>query len=310
MRTSRTSSIDRTLRDAREIAFGPHEFMGQEGFAGAAEVLALARAAGIGPDSRVLDLCCGTGGPGLLLTRELGCTYTGIDARAGAIEEARAEASRTGTPARLLTGRVPPLPQGTFDVVLLLEALLAFRDRAALFDGVVNALAGKGRFALTTVTGEPLSPAERTLMPDAETVWLTPVDSLLTELRAAGLRARYVCETTDAHARAVARLLHAYAAVPTEAPDAAEAATHLLRGHRLWWQWMRSGRVRTFAVVAGHGCVPRRLLRDCVGVGFGWGLLCGGQGVWGVWWACGLAWGLRRTGLGPWWGPGGLFLVV
>lgn len=53
--------------------------MGQQGFASAGEILALAKAAGVTPGSWVLDLCCGRGGPALHLAREAGCRVVGVD---------------------------------------------------------------------------------------------------------------------------------------------------------------------------------------------------------------------------------------
>ena len=47
----------------------------------ASEILSLAARAGIAPGVSVLDVCCGVAGPGRLITRELGCTYVGVDAR-------------------------------------------------------------------------------------------------------------------------------------------------------------------------------------------------------------------------------------
>ena len=81
---------------ARSAAFPPGEFVGQESFVTAGEVLELARRAGIGPGVRVLDLCCGVAGPGLLVTRELGCAYLGVDASPAAVDAARRRAAAAG----------------------------------------------------------------------------------------------------------------------------------------------------------------------------------------------------------------------
>ncbi|HEY2438100.1 MAG TPA: hypothetical protein VGH93_13035, partial [Solirubrobacteraceae bacterium] len=61
------------LAQARLSAYAPGEFVGQESFMGAGEILALARQAGVAPGVSVLDLCCGVAGPGRLITRKLGC---------------------------------------------------------------------------------------------------------------------------------------------------------------------------------------------------------------------------------------------
>ena len=138
----------------------------------AAEIRALAGRAGIGPGVAVLDLCCGVAGPGRFVTGELGCDYLGVDASASAVALARDRAA--GLPCRFAVAQVPPVPDGTFDVVLLLETMLAFPDKDALLHAIGAALAPGGRFAFTLEEGAPLTDAERAAMPDADTVWLMP----------------------------------------------------------------------------------------------------------------------------------------
>ncbi len=70
--------LEEVLYEARSRAFPPGEFVGQESFVTAGEVLALARRAGIDRATRVLDLCCGRGGPGLHIVERLGCAYAGV----------------------------------------------------------------------------------------------------------------------------------------------------------------------------------------------------------------------------------------
>ncbi|MDX6553686.1 MAG: hypothetical protein QOH74_2174, partial [Gaiellales bacterium] len=89
----------------------------------AGEIRALAQRAGIAPGVSVLDLCCGIAGPGRFVTRELGCGYLGVDYSESAIQIARARAR--DLPCRFEVAQIPPLPPGTFDVVLLLETMLA-----------------------------------------------------------------------------------------------------------------------------------------------------------------------------------------
>src|SRR5881397_1217140 len=104
----------------------------------AGEIRALAERAGIAPGVSVLDLCCGVAGPGRFIARELGCGYLGVDYSASAIDIARARAR--GLPCRFEIAQVPPLPRGTFEVVLLLETMLAFPDKRPLLEGISGAL--------------------------------------------------------------------------------------------------------------------------------------------------------------------------
>ena len=100
----------------------------------AGEIRALARAAGIAPGVSVLDLCCGVAGPGRFITRELGCALSRAWTPApSAIDIARERAG--DLPCRFEVARIPPLPPGPFDVVLLLETMLAFPDKATLLRG-------------------------------------------------------------------------------------------------------------------------------------------------------------------------------
>src|SRR5207245_143771 len=105
----------------------------------------------------VLDLCCGVAGPGRFITRELGCAYLGVDVSPSAIAIARERAR--DLPCDFAVARVPPVPPGPFDVVLLLETMLAFPEKGLLVDGVSRALIAGGRFAFTLEEGPPLTPA-------------------------------------------------------------------------------------------------------------------------------------------------------
>src|SRR3954447_10494950 len=110
----------------------------------AGEIHALAARASVGPGVTVLDLCCGIAGPGRFLTRELGCDYVGVDSSASAVEIARERARDVSC--RFVIAEIPPLPPGAFDAVLLLETMLAFRDKETLLQEIAGALAAGGRF--------------------------------------------------------------------------------------------------------------------------------------------------------------------
>ena len=241
---------DEALLRARTAAYAPGEFVGQESFMTAGEILALAERAGIAPGVAVLDLCCGIAGPGRLVTRELRCDYLGVDASASAVAIARERAG--DLPCRFAVARVPPLPGGPFDVVLLLETILAFADKDALVREVAAALRPGGRFAFTLEEGPPLTPAERAAMPDADTVWLTPLDEMVAALDRAGLVVTWQADHSAAHRDTAHALVDAYAggAEAIAAQIGTPALDDLLAGHRLWINWLDAGRVRKFAVVA------------------------------------------------------------
>jgi SAM-dependent methyltransferase len=240
----------RALRRARERAYAPGEYVEQESFMRASEILALAEEAGIAPGVSVLDVCCGVAGPGRLIARELGCTYLGVDASASAVAIARERA--VGLPCRFEVAEVPPLPPGTFDVVLLLETMLAFRDKEALLASVARSLPAGGRFAFTLEEGAPLSESERARMPDADTVWLTPLDELRTLLVEAGFAVRREEDRSRSHRAVAESLREAFAAHPAAIASVIgrEALDELLAAHRLWIDWLATGRVRKIHLVA------------------------------------------------------------
>jgi SAM-dependent methyltransferase len=235
--------VSRVERQALvEAAFGPADYVEQESFVRGSEIRALAEQAGIGSGVSVLDLCCGVGGPGRFLTRELGCDYLGVDRSASAVTIARERAR--DLPCRFEVAEIPPLPPGEFDVVLLLETMLAFREKETLLEAISGALPAGGRFAFTLEEGRPLSRSERAQMPDADTVWLIPLDELHALLARAGLAVRWQEDWSEPHRATAEALTAAYAQVGSAALDG------LLAAHRLWIEWLATGRVRKFAVVA------------------------------------------------------------
>ncbi len=250
MRQDDRAPFDRALRRARVSAYAPGEFVGQEGFMTAGEIRALGVQVGIGPAVTVLDLCCGIAGPGRFLTRELGCAYLGVDASASAVAVARERAG--DLPCRFAIAQVPPVPAGSFDVVLMLETMLAFEDKDALVREIAAALRPGGRFAFTLEEGPPLTTAERAAMPDADTVWLTTLDEMATSLERAGLVVTWLQDHSRAHRATAQALAGAFAA---DAADIAAqigrwALDELLAAHRLWVKWLDEGRVRKLALVA------------------------------------------------------------
>jgi SAM-dependent methyltransferase len=231
-------------------AYAPGEFVEQESFMRAGEIRALAGQAGISPGVCVLDLCCGIAGPGRFITRELGCSYLGVDLSSSAIEIARERAA--DLPCRFEVSRIPPVPAGPFDVVLLLETMLAFPEKETLLSEISGALRAGGRFAFTMEEGLALTEAERDQMPDADTVWLTPLEEMLRCLERVGLVVRWQDDLSQSHRAMADALSTAFAA---HAADIAAEVGHpaleeLLAAHRLWSDWLREGRVRKLAVVA------------------------------------------------------------
>lgn len=250
MKQDERAPFVRALRRARLAAYPPGEFVEQESFMRAGEIRELARRAGIAPGVSVLDLCCGIAGPGRLIARELGCSYLGVDCSASAIEIARRSAADLAC--RFEVARIPPLPEGPFDVVLLLETMLAFPEKGRLLEQVSGALRAGGRFAFTMEEGPALTAAERASMPDADTVWLTPLPEMLGHLERAGLEVRWQEDFSASHRAVADALIDAFAAGSAEiaAQVGGRALEELLAAHRLWSEWLGAGRIRKLAFVA------------------------------------------------------------
>ena len=231
----------------------------------AGEIRALAGQAGIAPGVSVLDLCCGVAGPGRFITQELGCAYLGVDFSANALDIARESAG--DLPCRFEVWRIPPIPPGPFEVVLLFETMLAFPEKETLLQEISRALTTGGRFAFTMEAGLPLTEAERERMPDADTIWLTPLQEMLTCLERVGLVVRWQDDCSRSHRVVADSLINAFVVDATDIASqiGRRALEELLTAHRLWSDWLRDGRVRKIAVVAEKTETPRTTIADVAG---------------------------------------------
>jgi len=139
--------------------------------------------------------------------------------------------------------------------------MLAFEDKESLARHIAPALRPGGRLAFTLEEGPPLTAAERAAMPDADTVWLTPLDEMAASLERAGLVVTWQEDHSRAHRAVAQALADAFAADGADiaARIGRRAVDELLAAHRLWVGWLGEGRVRKLALVAEYrpGRVPR-----------------------------------------------------
>ena len=210
----------------------------------AAEIRALAVRAGIAPGVSVLDLCCGVAGPGRFITHELGCTYLGVDASSSAIEIARERAG--DLPCRFEVARIPPLPAGPFDVVLLLETMLAFPREGAAAGGCMRGARARRAVRLhdggghASDGGRAGADAGRGTVADAAGGDAHRLGaSRAGRPLQGGVQAGPPCDGGRAdrrlrgHAEAIA------------AQIGSRVLWKLLASHRLWSDWLRDGRVES-----------------------------------------------------------------
>jgi hypothetical protein len=117
---------------------------------------------------------------------------------------------------------------------------------------VARVLEPGGRFAFTVEEGRPLTQQERARMPGADTVWLIELAELTGVLREAGLTVIWRQEYSSSHHATATALLRCYRADSPQIADqiGTQATAELITAHQLWSDWLGSGRVRKFAMVA------------------------------------------------------------
>jgi ubiquinone/menaquinone biosynthesis C-methylase UbiE len=244
------------LRRAHTQAHRDGEYVGQESLVSAREILELARAAGADARTRVLDLCCGSGGPALHLARQTGCRIVGVDRSSEAIHLARTSAKHQGLDRRatfiVAEALSPPMDAASFDAILMYETMLAFEDKRQLVRVARRLLRPGGRFGVTLEEGRPLSSAERRSVPEGEDVWLTPESTFRELLVAIGFRICRMEDHTAAHAELAGRLAAAYRhdRATIVAALGSQMFNELVMAHERWAEWLSARRVRKLAVVA------------------------------------------------------------
>jgi SAM-dependent methyltransferase len=252
--TSR-ADLNAALRPARESAHAYGEFVGQENYMTAPEILALARAAGLGSETTMLELCCGVGGVALFLAEQTGCRVVGVDLEDHAVRLARDLALERGLgrQAHFLVGDAAALPlRGEVDAALLLETMISIQDKPRVLGEIRKRLRPGGRLALTLEEGAPFTDAEQRRLPGGDCAWLVEEGQFLRMLEAAGYRLLLCEDHTGDHAVLAARLaaaLHEHRASISSALGAAAWQAALVSAE-CWHDWLARRRARKLALVA------------------------------------------------------------
>jgi SAM-dependent methyltransferase len=136
----------------RQEVYG--EDLGQTGWRTATEQAEIAQWLELRPGVRLLDVCCGSGGPSLSLAERIGCHVTGLDVEPVGVERAKAAAAArglTGRTAFLATdcgGRLP-FADGSLDAALCIDAINHLPDRPGTLREWARLLKTGGRLLYT-----------------------------------------------------------------------------------------------------------------------------------------------------------------
>jgi SAM-dependent methyltransferase len=138
----------------------------QDHYGGVPAALSLARRAGVGRGSRVLDVCAGLAGPARVLAHCLGAHVVALDLHAGRCAAARRLTHLVGLGGRVRVVRgdaqALPFPRAAFTAVVSQEGLLHVPDKPRVLAECARVLVPGGRLAFSDWIATPrLAEGER-----------------------------------------------------------------------------------------------------------------------------------------------------
>jgi SAM-dependent methyltransferase len=241
-------------RAMRREVYG--EDLGQQGWRSLAEQAEIVALLGLGPDSHLLDIACGSGGPSLDLARRTGCRVTGVDFEPGAIAYAGDLAAARGLAGRarfmaLDAGSALPFADGAFDRLACIDSVNHLGERFARIADWARLLAPGGRllFADPGVLTGGVSKTEIEIRASLGPFLLVPPGLNERAIAAAGLRLVLSGDRTASVATLAARW-HAARACRAASLEAEEGAG---------WFAQRQRFLATTAALAAEGRLSRFL---------------------------------------------------
>ena len=177
------------------------------------------------PESRVLDIACGKGGPALILAHEFGCTITGVERASEFAFEARDRVRAAGLADRIeiveRDASELELEPGAYDVAMCLGASFVWGD----LHGTLAALAPAVHAGGHVVVGEPYW--RRWPLPDGiEDAGYVSLAATVERFRAAGLAVETLIASSeddwDRYESLHWRALEAWLLANPDDPDAPE----------------------------------------------------------------------------------------
>jgi SAM-dependent methyltransferase len=136
----------------RREAFG--QDIGQTGWLTAEEQDLFIEWLGLSESSRLLDVACGSGRPGLRIAQKTGCRISGVDLNAEGIASAKENAKDLRLEARdgFYQGNAAkrlPFEDLSFDAVICIDAINHFPDRSSVIEEWHRVLKPRGRLLFT-----------------------------------------------------------------------------------------------------------------------------------------------------------------
>jgi SAM-dependent methyltransferase len=156
----------------------------------------LARLAELTPQTRVLDVGGGLGGPARTLAAQFGCHVTLVDPTESYVRTSELLTARLGlgerVTHRVASGLELPFEDASFDVVWTQNSGMNIADKERLYDGFYRVLRPGGRLAIQEPMAGPVQPLIFPVMwaRDATTSFLRTPEEMRAVIEAAGFRVR------------------------------------------------------------------------------------------------------------------------